>query len=107
MTDNEDLSMSVEIQGDLEKLLQPEGWWWLSFVDNERESGDRFLGASIVRANGAITATQMAYDKGCNPGGEVLVVQLPELDGMLVWANRLLTRSQCKEFDQWSTGGQT
>lgn len=56
-----------------EEANQPEGWWWLSFADD-----DGFLGAVLTQAKGFINAVQKTHDLGINPGGEVKAVQLPD-----------------------------
>jgi hypothetical protein len=83
-----------------EEELLPLGWWWLSFCDSNKPEGQQFLGCAIVRARGFIGAVEEARAKGCNPGGQALGAPLPDglkFDG---WANRLLTREECEEFDQ-------
>lgn len=50
-----------------EENQQPEGWWYLSFADEERN-----LGAAIVRGRGLFTALLTAKSHGIDPGGEVL-----------------------------------
>jgi hypothetical protein len=47
-------------------------YWWLSFSDNERPSGSRFLGACIVTGTDLKDAIATAHLNHCNPGGEVL-----------------------------------
>jgi hypothetical protein len=49
-------------------------WWWLSFVDPER---DQFAGACLVRARDIGGAVTEAWDQGCNPGGQVNGYQIP------------------------------
>ncbi len=62
-------------------------WYYLSFAD---ETG--FLGACIVNALGPTDAARQARLVGANPGGEVMITQLPD-DVPLTDAmkNRLLT----------------
>ncbi len=50
--------------------------WWLSFADTETEG--RFLGACIVGGRDLVDATERAHRLGCNPGGEVLGVEIPD-----------------------------
>jgi hypothetical protein len=80
---------------------QPERWCWLSFCDPAKPRGSQFLGACLVRARGTATAVRRAWELKINPGGEVRVQIAPEHfvvhDG---WADRLLTREQCAEFDR-------
>ena len=83
-----------------QEATQPLGWWWLSFCDPDKPSGQQFLGCSIVQARGFLGAVFTARQKGCNPGGEVKGSSLPnglKIDG---WTNRLLTREECDEFDR-------
>jgi len=54
-------------------------WWYLSFVDDDRPKGDRFVGACWVKAGGPTLAIQSAHVYGINPGGQVAFVQLPFL----------------------------
>jgi hypothetical protein len=46
--------------------------WWLSFATGG------FVGVAIVRAETADLAIKRATELGINPGGEVLVVALPD-----------------------------
>lgn len=50
-------------------------WYYLSFVN---DSG--FLGAAIVQARGIVSASRVAHERGCNPGGEMLALALEESD---------------------------
>ena len=52
-------------------------YWWLSFVDNRRSQGQRFLGATIVVAADVKDAVQDARRLGINPGGEVSLIEFP------------------------------
>lgn len=62
-------------------------WYYLSFAD---ETG--FLGACIVNALGYADAMRQSHIAGCNPGGEVSTVKIPD-DAPLKdeWKNRLLS----------------
>lgn len=51
-------------------------WFYLSFVDDDRPKGDRFIGACWVKAGGPTIALQKAHMLGCNPGGHVMTSQL-------------------------------
>lgn len=46
----------------------PVQWWYLSFVDTDR---DVWLGGCYVDAPNVVMASVRAHDLGCNPGGEV------------------------------------
>lgn len=48
--------------------------FWLSFCDLTLEPGKQFLGVSLVEVNAGDTvveATRIAWQTGCNPGGQV------------------------------------
>lgn len=49
--------------------------WWLSFVD---PTDGHFLGACIVEAEQIHDAVPAAWRLGCNPGGEVAIVRIPD-----------------------------
>lgn len=76
-------------------------WWWLSFVDGDRPTGSQFLGVAIVRGFDIGSASMEAHSKGCNPGGQVMGVEIPEdfalPDG---FTDRLLTKEECAAFDR-------
>lgn len=74
--------------------------WWLSFCDASRPEGSQFLGAAIVSGPDIAFACMNAHALGCNPGGEVMGVQIPE--GCKVaakWHGRLLNREECAALD--------
>lgn len=50
----------------------PTPWWWLSFCDPDRPKGTQFLGVAIIQGYDIIEASQRAWALGCNPGGEVM-----------------------------------
>lgn len=71
------VSTDEQYQERIAKLLAaeartPECWYLLSFVD---ESG--FLGATVLRAQGMLTAIRQAHKLGINPGGEVMATPMP------------------------------
>lgn len=53
-------------------------FWWLSFCDPENAEGSQFMGGCIVPGRDMLEAVRVSYMVGCNPGGDVLGVQLPE-----------------------------
>lgn len=68
-------------------------WFWLSFADATKPSGQQFLGVAIVQALGTASALAASHARGCNPGGEVVTQECP-----IAWgspppgsANRILT----------------
>lgn len=73
-------------------------YYWLSFCDPDREEGDQFLGAAIVPAsNGIEAAVSVAWDLGCNPGGEVVMIELPEGD-LSKYAGKLMNRQEAESW---------
>jgi hypothetical protein len=83
---------------------------WMSFCDGTRPKGEHFLGACIVEIaetgdprTDSRAAITRAWEMGCNPGGEVMPATLTEAVSLRVgpkWKNRLLTRTECEEFDR-------
>jgi hypothetical protein len=76
-------------------------YFWLSFVDDRRPVGDQFIGACIVQAWDDAGAIEVAWDPGCNPGGQVAFHgfddQAPRSpEG---YTNRLLNRADCAAVD--------
>lgn len=57
---------------------EPEQWIWMSFVDPDRPAGMKFLGVIITKARGLMTAVENTYQRGINPGGEVMTVPMPD-----------------------------
>lgn len=75
-------------------------WWWLSFCDPDRPSGQRFLGVVVIEASTFMEAIELSHSTQCNPGGEVQGLPLPE--GLAIppgFAGRLLPRQECEELD--------
>lgn len=54
-------------------------YWWMSFADPDRPQGDTFLGVAICRGDNLGEAIARAWEKGCNPGGEVAALEVPFL----------------------------
>jgi hypothetical protein len=76
--------------------------WWLSFCDPHRPDGAQFLGACIVGGLDIATAAMSAHALGCNPGGEVMGVEMPEEFARHVgvaWCGRLLSKAEIARFD--------
>ena len=77
--------------------------WWLSFCDPNLPEGSRFQGACIVPGNDLLEAVHNAHLLGCNPGGEVVGVEVPPETAPHIgdkWRHRLLTDEECFEFDR-------
>lgn len=75
--------------------------WWLSFCDTTDAGRGRFLGACIVRAADLGDAVDRAWQAGCNPGGEVLGVEMPhDLAARVSWSDvgRLLSRAEATRY---------
>lgn len=73
--------------------VQLTGWWYLSFAD------EVFRGACVVQADDLIPAVQLSHRLGCNPGGQVMGVPIPE--GFLPgpeYRNRLLAKADVMAF---------
>jgi len=47
--------------------------YWISFATVKN-----FLGAVIIEADGALEAVKLAAARGLNPGGEALILDIPE-----------------------------
>ncbi len=81
-----------------------ESWYWLSFADGSLPTGQQFLGVAIVRAPGFGPAVIKARVLGINPGGWVQGFELPggalPEDVLSQYANRLLTKADCEDFDR-------
>ena len=56
-------------------------WHWVSFADGDLPKGSQFLGVAIVRAHNVGHAAAVCHERGCNPGGEVMAVPVPEKFG--------------------------
>lgn len=52
--------------------------WWLSFCDESRRAGQQSLGVCIVEGFDIGWATAEAHRMGCNPGGQVWGIEVPE-----------------------------
>jgi hypothetical protein len=83
--------------------------WWLSFCDASLPAGTQFLGACIVEGGTSgdlkadlAVAIQNAWRLECNPGGEIKFQEVaPSIEPHIKpkWRNRLLTRTECEQFD--------
>jgi hypothetical protein len=58
--------------------IDSDKWWWLSFCDPSQAEGQQFLGVALVPGDGMVMAALNAHARGCNPGGEVSGIELPE-----------------------------
>jgi hypothetical protein len=71
----------------LEEASEPEQWWYLSFVKD-----DKFAGAAIVRGRGITSAVQRSHRLRLNPGGEVMA--FPVGDKPKYPVNKLLSKEE-------------
>lgn len=60
-----------------EQMDDKESYWWMSFVDPDKEEGKRFTGVIIVKALGISHALIKTHKLKINPGGEVKFVEIP------------------------------
>lgn len=78
-------------------------WWWLSFADHARPHGQQFLGAAVVGpALSGVHALMLSHALGCNPGGEVALLEIPSEVALRIppaYKRRLLTRVECTTLD--------
>lgn len=80
-----------------------ESWWWLSFVDEDTEGPDAFLGACYVRATNGPLAVSRAYELGINPGGQVAIMGPGDEPPEGVPTEKLLTRADLQELGGFFT----
>jgi hypothetical protein len=82
----------------------PKRAFWLSFA------GDGgFRGAVIVHAEDFTTAVMECNLRGINPHGECQGMEIPtEATAQIPdkWKNRILSREECKQFDEEMSAGQ-
>lgn len=74
--------------------------WYLSFADANLPEGSQFLGAAFVRGFDIAFAAMMAHAYGCNPGGEVLGVEVPDHFAELIpqdQLHKLLSKTEVDE----------
>jgi len=105
MAIDEKLAMALKLAQD-EVLNNPLRLWYLSYA-----SETDFLGGCYLLAFGPVSAVMRVQVEGFNPGGEVMMVQVPKDKYPLhkYW-NRLLTREEiqaanpndeCKSIREW------
>jgi hypothetical protein len=95
--------------------------FWLSFTDPDRPKGEQFLGIALIDVTDAdaaraktevaarfpharegsewiAAATQVAWAMGCNPGGEMLTIDVTgEYDTDKLPRNRLLSKADLND----------
>lgn len=97
--------------------------FWLSFCDDERPKGEQFLGVAVVDvteedaadafgdlslrfphaqpgAEWLAAAVRKAHETGCNPGGEVMSMEMPPEwpDFGTCPRNKLLSKARLREL---------
>jgi hypothetical protein len=82
-------------------------WYWLSFVNNERPKGDRFVGALLIEAPSFDLAIVRSLMDGLNPGGDVEGFAVaPEYEGRVAilreegMTYRLLSKAEALSIDE-------
>jgi hypothetical protein len=75
--------------------------WWLSFADDHKH-----LGVAIVAGGNIAEAAIRAHAAGCNPGGEVVGIEIPERDraAWLRHTDKLLTKYEAEALAKQITG---
>jgi len=71
-------------------------WFWLSFRDPKKPSGHSFSGACLIEAADFQAAIQRAWDLECNPGGEVLGIEVPEPLWPFVEPGLICDKTECE-----------
>lgn len=77
--------------------------WFLSFCDEEKPEGEKFVGACVVEADSVEDATRVAWREGCNPGVDMLAIEIPPEDARFVppeLLNKLMTAAELVAFDE-------
>jgi hypothetical protein len=82
-------------------------YWWMSFCDPERPTGDQSLGALIITGEDHIAMLARSWLLELNPGGEVQFFEIPKEYYSRIpqeWVEtRLITREEAEAFEKkWS-----
>jgi len=73
--------------------------WYFSFADGSRPKGSQFLGVAVVEAPDEVSAARETWRQGCNPGGGVVFVEIPEDFQIPPEAvNKLLSEAEVEKF---------
>jgi pseudouridine-5'-phosphate glycosidase len=74
--------------------------FWLSFADTSRAPGTQLLGVAIVPGADFEDAVAQAWQIGCNPGGQVVGLPIPDTFTIAESnVGRLLTRAEAEVLD--------
>lgn len=73
--------------------------YYMSFVNIDLPEGiDRFAGACLVHASNPQRAVEIAWERECNPGGEIAMIE-PTCIPDEKWFYRILLRSELAELE--------
>jgi hypothetical protein len=81
-------------------------YYWLSFVDDDRPKGNRFLGGCLVQARSPQDAILEAWQQHCNPGGEVAMIEITppyEVNVAKFQINRLYSKGEIEAMGEYRT----
>ena len=77
-------------------------WFYLSFADADRARGQQWLGACHVEAGDFSEAVAKAHLLGCNPGGDIRGIEVPQPPK--TFRDRLLSLQDLRDLDR-AVGG--
>lgn len=77
--------------------------YWISFIDEEKPKGQAFIGVAIVRAPSIDDAIKESHRLGVNPGGQAMVIRVPEL--YAGYTNRLMSKEEIAKMEIVVRGG--
>lgn len=78
-------------------------WFYMSFVDNDRPKGDKFIGAIVAGGASFEDSLKETWIRKINPGGEIAFVEIPNdiMDKILPDDKfRLLSKSEAENLFQ-------
>jgi hypothetical protein len=73
--------------------------FYLSFADGRLPKGNQWLGAIITEAENDLLAVAKTHKLKINPGGEVLTINLQEIEIDPKYYDRLLTKADLEYMD--------
>jgi len=75
--------------------------FWLSFSDPDKPRGFRRMGVIVTDGRDGVDAVNRTHGMGINPGGEVLMVALPDQPRVPdAWRDRLLTVEEAERVNE-------
>ena len=74
--------------------------YYMSFCDPAKVEGSQFIGACLVQADTEVDAMTESHLRGCNPGGEIMLIgPMPINDEAAApYMNRLLSREEAENM---------